>query len=107
MIRAYTPQFIEKLYVDAQGRQFRLVFQVSQVGFDLKARLISVEPVTTNSGLLKGEVTHISSSAFLPIDISKKAAITEYIFPDAPVVSPYISLKFLITSQPTRAPSFV
>ena len=101
-----TPQFISRIFTDLSGRQFRMLFLVVVVDGDFKGRLISVEPLPATARLV-GEVSDgsVNSEFCLPITYTSKEPATEYVHSFAEVVSPYFSIDFLITSQPTRAPS--
>ena len=98
------PQLIERIFTDQHGRQFRMVFMVAVVDGELKGKLVSVQPISAASHKLNGAVS--SGTICLPISCSVKKAETIYVADFAPVVSPYVSLESLMTSQPTRAPSF-
>ncbi len=98
MLTPYKPHFVEQIFTDQTGRQFRLVFLVSLVEGKLKGQLVSAQPI---SHKVKSAATPI----FLPISCAVKKTVTEYIASFAPVISPYNNLEFLIHSQPTRAPS--
>jgi hypothetical protein len=101
-----TPQLLERVFTDQFGRSYRMVFMVAVVDGELKGKLVSVHPISAAECLkLKGTCAS-SGTIFLPADISKSEIITEYIPTPAAVASPYISLEYLMTSQPTRAPSF-
>ena len=109
------PQFVSRVFTDQLGRQFRMLFLVVVVNGDFKGRLISVEPLPITAKLT-GTVSDASAGIYssddasqsvfcLPITYTVKEPSTEYIHSFAEVVSPYFSIDFLITSQPTRAPS--
>ncbi|MES2216569.1 MAG: hypothetical protein V4481_04720 [Patescibacteria group bacterium] len=97
------PQLIEKIFTDQHGRTFRMVFIVAVVDGELKGKLVSVQPISAASHKLNGAIS--SGIICLPIERSTKKGETVYVADFAPVVSPYVSLESLITSQPTRAPS--
>ncbi len=106
------PQFISRIFTDQSGRQFRMLFLVLVVNGEFKGRLISAERLPAPShAQLAGKVATDqmmgeSGGVFcLPITCNEKEPSTEYISDFAPVVSPFFSIDFLITSQPTRAPS--
>ena len=96
MLTPYRPQFIEQIFTDQTGRQFRLVFLVSNVDGKLKGHLVSAQLM---SAQYQG-----STSICLPFSCPKNDVVTEYTASFAPIVSPYNEL-FFFTSQPTRAPS--
>lgn len=97
MLTAYRPHFIERVFTDQAGRQFRLVFLVTFVDGQLKGRLVSAEPISSKART-SGCVP------CLPVACPTVKANTQYIAPVVPTVSPYTEL-FFLTSQPTRAPS--
>ena len=89
-------QFVEKIFTDVHGRQFRLVFLVAIVNGELKGRLVSAQPLS--------QAFKCESFPCLPVSCPKYVVETEYKPSFAPVVSPYNELLFFV-SQPTRAPS--
>jgi hypothetical protein len=94
------PQFVEKIFTDQSGRQFRLTFLVAIVDGQLKGRLVSAQPLSRGAtSVFQGATLQ------LPISCPKNETVTEYTPAFAPIVSPYNEL-FFFTSQPTRAPSF-
>ncbi len=105
LTRSQAPQLIERIFTDQFGRHFRMVFMVAVVDGELKGKLVSVQPISQADSLkLKG--TCVSSGTIcLPVECSDKKGETLYVADFAPVISPYVSLEFLMTSQPTRAPS--
>lgn len=100
------PQMIERIFTDLHGRQFRMVFLVAVVNGELKGRLVSAQPLPTKARIA-GNVSDATAPCwFLPIICDENKTETAYIPSSAAIVSPYTSLEFLMTSQPTRAPSF-
>jgi hypothetical protein len=93
---------ITRIFVDASGRSFRLTFFVVSIDGQLKARLVSAQPISEHDHSIVGET---AASFYLPVVCPTPVAETPYIYPYAPRISPYFSLDFLINSQPTRAPS--
>ncbi len=89
-------QFIEKVFTDVNGRQFRMVFLVAIVNGEVKGRLVSVQPIASS--------IKYSGIPCLPVSCPKNTTVTEYVAAFTPVVSPYNELLFFV-SQPTRAPS--
>ena len=89
-------RFIEKIFTDQSGQQFKLVFFVALVNGEVKGTLISAQPV--------GSVDVGATCAYLPISLSINKVVTEYVPTYASVVSPFNKF-FFFTSQPTRAPS--
>lgn len=102
MLTPYRPHFVEQIFTDQTGRQFRLVFLVSLVEGKLKGELVSAQPVSARSKL---DSSKVAPCYLLPISCIINKGNTEYIFPVKPIVSPFSTVEFLITSQPTRAPS--
>lgn len=103
MLTPFRPHFIEQVFTDQTGRQFRLVFLVSSVEGKLKGQLVSVRPMEARPrrSVLGGE----TSVFCLPIICRQNKTVTKYISSFAPIVSPFSTIEFLINSQPTRAPS--
>jgi hypothetical protein len=99
------PQMIERVFTDLHGRQFRLVFLVSAVNGELKGRLVSAHPLPTRARIAGNSNIETSPVWFLPIVCAENKTETVYVPSSAAIVSPYVSLEFLMTSQPTRAPS--
>ena len=108
MLTAYKPEnrslqtyqggrFIEKIFTDQAGQQFKVVFFVTLVNGELKGSIVSASPLPKNSFATQDVVC-------LPISIPKNIPVTEYIPAYVPVVSPFTEL-FFFTSQPTRAPN--
>jgi len=127
MITSYKPQFIEKIFTDQLGQQFRLVFLVTNVDGEMKGRLVSAELISKKVGLLSGRVSKVSSNnahyaeqnsgadnfniayevpICLPIICEKVEADTTYISSCKKILSPFSEL-FFFMSQPTRAPSII
>lgn len=94
-------KFVEKVFTDQTGRQFQMLFIVALVNGELKGRLVSVEPLTSDASKFKPAQ---ECQFFLPISLSNKKTVTEYVADFTPIVSPYTELYFFM-SQPTRAPS--
>src|SRR5690349_21110838 len=92
------PQFVERVFTDEAGRKFKLVFFVALINGEVKGRLVSATPIAQ---AVENDVV-----AFLPAHVSDKNVETVFISDIAPSVSPYFSLEYLLSSQPTRAPSF-
>lgn len=94
MITPYSQsKFVEKILTSAGGERFRVLFLVTLVNGEVKAQIVSARPI--------GE----GPIFVLPAFSAKTKHNTEYIPFNAPGVSPYFSLEFLINSQPTRAPA--
>lgn len=97
MLKPIQPsKFIERIITSQTGERYRVVFLVTLVNGEVKAKAISAKL--------------ISDSDFAPVVLALPGATTTvtgdtaYIFEYSPVVSPFTSLLFF-TSQPTRAPS--
>jgi len=99
MLTPYKPQFVEKIFTDQMGQQFRLVFLVTIIDGEVKGRLVSAQPIAKS-------VAEQPCATCLPVTLNIKKGDTAYIAPSVPVVSPYNELFFFI-SQPTRAPSLI
>ena len=102
---ASTPQLIERIFTDQHSRRFKMTFLVAVVDGEIKGKLVSVQPLSQSTLKLRGSSV-ASGIICLPIGCSNKKGDTKYVSAFAPIVSPYVSLEFLMTSQPTRAPSF-
>lgn len=98
-------KFVERVVTSPNGSQYRVVFLVTLVNGEAKARIFSVELIAEQiSGGLSTRPEQ-SEVLCLPCVSTSIVANTVYISDYAPVVSPFTSLLFF-TSQPTRAPSF-
>lgn len=102
MLTTYKPQFLEKVIVYPDGRQFRLIFLVAIVNGELKGRLVSVQPIAESNSA----IPHSECAIMLPVLANEAKPQTAYIFNYKPIVSPYDSLRYFV-SQPTRAPSTI
>ncbi len=96
-------QLLERVFTDQSGRQFRMVFLVAIVNGEVKGRLVSAQPISNTSRELNGQVS--SGTICLPIECTEQKGDTLYTTDFTQTISPYFSLNFLMTSQPTRAPS--
>ena len=98
-------KFVERIITSQTGEQYRVVFLVTLVGGEVKARVVSAELIT---GLVSGSVDQSKQSGILSLPgfSALVVADTEYVFDFTPEVSPFTSLLFF-TSQPTRAPSHI
>lgn len=90
-------RFIEKIFTDESGRRFKLVFFVTLVNGEVKGRLISAMPVTRS---FREECV-----VCLPACTPEAKTEPELVSTFTSVASPYFSLEYLLSSQPTRAPS--
>ncbi len=106
MIIECRSKFVEKLVTDSFGQQFRAVFLVAIVGGEVKARLVSLQPLPKQTLALTGAVAHESGVVLcLPAWTVQAEIETPYRAPVAPCVSPYFDLDILLSTQPTRAPA--
>ncbi len=97
-------QFVEKILTDVKGRQFKALFLVSLVNGEVNARLISLQLISPKALALEGAIAQ--DIFFLPSFAAEKSVETPYVASVAPFVSPYFDIaEFILTSQPTRAPS--
>lgn len=104
MLTAYSrSQFVEKTLTDTSGRQFKVLFLVSLVNGEVVARPVSMKLISSDILALAGFQS--DARACLACFSAARVEETPYVSPWAPVVSPYINLDAIITSQPTRAPS--
>ncbi len=104
MLTPYRPQFIEKVLTDAAGRRFRVVFAVSFVDGEARGRIVSATEINTLK--LAGEVQAAVVTTPLCLGGSHASATSaKPVSTFARVISPYFSHDYLITAQPTRAPS--
>lgn len=94
----------ERLITDGNGRFLRLHFAVVEIDGRLKGRVIAIEPVGQLQGM--NEKPRSRFGCFLLTACNHRFAAEPAGIISGPVVSPYFSLDFLITSQPTRAPAF-
>lgn len=112
MITPYTQsKFIERTLTSDSGERFRVLFLITLVNGEVNVQIISAKPISARPRLaIDSSDADISSKAYpcyyLSACSTKKKHDTLYIPSNAPKVSPYFSLEFLINSQPTRAPSF-
>ncbi len=85
-------QFVTKILTSANGDKFRVVFLVALVNGQVKAQMISAEPLAK------------ADQICLPFVAQKTSVTFVYKASSTPVVSPFNTL-FFYNSQPTRAPS--
>ena len=85
-------QFVTKILTSADGSQYKVVFLVALVNGEVKAQMISAEPVSKAVPIC------------LPCASVKSPATFVYKASSTGVVSPFNTL-FFYNSQPTRAPS--
>ena len=106
MIIECRSKFIEKVVTDSFGQSFRAVFLVAIVGGEVKARLVSLQPISKQALALTGTVTAGNNVVLcLPAWTAQVEIETPYLAPVAPCVSPYFDLDILLSTQPTRAPA--
>lgn len=108
MLTQYRPQFVEKVFTDQMGQQFKLTFLVTVVDGEMKGRLVSAELISKKAALLTGSCSSISANTpvCLPIVCETKEGDTTYVSSCKKILSPFNEL-FFFMSQPTRAPSIV
>lgn len=95
-----SPRLVTRVMSDRTGRKFRLTFAVGLVNGEVKAQLISAEPILELSGSCQ-----VQASKMLCLPCMNQHEVIEAVsFKATSVPSPYIELYFF-TSQPTRAPS--
>ncbi len=100
MLAPYSPgKYFEKILTNAEGQQFRVLFLVALVNGELKAQIISAEPLTQPLATKTQEV------ACLPVYKEKQSHSYTYTPSFAPILSPLNDF-FFFMSQPPRAPSF-
>ena len=92
-------RFITKILTSASGEQFQVVFLVTLINGEVKAQVISAEP------LIKKNIFNDSSVAYLPEAHKKAPILFTYISSLKSIFFPFNSL-FFFNSQPTRAPAF-
>jgi len=109
-------KFVERIVTSQTGERFRVVFLVTLVNGEVRAKVISAEAISApalklapgfvDSGADFSNKNFDHSSTLLLVGYSSPViADTAYVFDFAPEVSPFTSLLFF-TSQPTRAPSY-
>jgi hypothetical protein len=99
-------KFVQKILISPTGEQFRVLFLITLINGEVRAQIVSAEPlIVSNRLLMNGYKQSNASNQFLLATSTQKKIQTEYIPSYVPVISPYIELYFF-TSQPTRAPSF-
>jgi hypothetical protein len=97
-------KFVERIITSQTGERYRVVFLVTLVDGEVRAKAISAELIS--APVLKiGSPANKSGILLLEGELAKVLADTKYVFDFTPKVSPFTSLLFF-TSQPTRAPSF-
>jgi hypothetical protein len=102
------PQFIERILTSPTGEQYRVVFEVTIVAGQVKARAISAELVEKTLAIAAAPILFVAKAAqvfCLPCASTAIESVAAEFSPFTNIVSPFTSLLFF-TSQPTRAPSF-
>lgn len=97
-------QFIEKTLTDAQGREYKALFFVTLEAGEIKGRLVSLKPVAAKVLALEGAVS--DGTICLPCWTADCEIETPYYSATVPVQSPYFNIDLILSTQPTRAPSF-
>lgn len=98
-------KFIEKTLTDSAGREFQVVFLVSLVDGKVVARPVSAKLISPEVLALAGKSFGSTVGAYLGGAKREVVVETPYFAAFTPVVSPYVTLEAILTSQPTRAPS--
>jgi hypothetical protein len=96
-------QFVTKILTSATGEHFRVVFLVALVNGEVKARMISAEPIAQTGAKSKAQA---ATPLCLPVSKSHENFVTFTRSPKGTSPSPYFNSLFFFNSQPTRAPSF-
>jgi len=109
MLKPYIPsKFVERIITSQTGECYRVLFVVSLINGEVKAKAISAELISAPTLKLAPVDVDNSNVDFdvlcLPCDSSLISSFTTFVSSFAPEVSPFTSLLFF-TSQPTRAPS--
>ena len=115
MLKPFIPsKFVERIITSQTGECYRVVFVVSLINGEVKAKAISAElisaptlklapVISTDSNI--SDVSNVDLGVLcLPCDSSLISSFATFVSSFAPEVSPFNSLLFF-TSQPTRAPS--
>ena len=119
MLKSFIPsKFVERIITSQTGECYRVVFVVSLINGEVKAKAISAELISAPTLKLAtvgvGNSNTSNASDFsnidlgvlcLPCDSSLISSFATFVSSFAPKVSPFTSLLFF-TSQPTRAPSY-
>jgi len=125
MLKPFIPsKFVERIITSQTGECYRVVFVLTLVNGEVKAKAISAEligaptlrlaPVGTAdlSDFYASDASNLSDASnvnlgilCLPCESSLISSFATFVASFAPKVSPFTSLLFF-TSQPTRAPSF-
>ncbi len=86
-------QFVTKVLTSQSGEKYKVVFLVALVNGEVKAQVVSAEP------LIKTEPIYLAQPFIkAPVSFVYKPSFKE-------ILSPFASL-FFFNSQPTRAPAF-
>ncbi|MDD5165002.1 MAG: hypothetical protein PHG25_00465 [Candidatus Pacebacteria bacterium] len=110
MLKPLNPsKFIERIITSQTGEQYRVVFLVTLVNGEVKAKVISAQVISAPTPKLASGYSNKGSVGKVGVfliegSFAKVSADTAYVFDFTPEVSPFTSLLFF-TSQPTRAPS--
>ncbi len=88
-------QFVTKILTSASGEQFKVVFLVALVNGEVKAQVISAEPVSK---------AQAAAPLCLPCVKNNEKFVNFKKSPKA-TPSPFYNELFFFNSQPTRAPS--
>lgn len=117
MLKPLQPsKFVERIITSQNGECYRVVFLVTLVNGEVKAKAISAELISApvlklgsfdslGANFSNRSSAHKSGVLLIEGALAKVLADTKYVFDFTPEVSPFTSLLFF-TSQPTRAPSY-
>jgi hypothetical protein len=101
------PQFVERILTSPTGEQYRVIFEVTVIAGQMRARAVraeKIELVALRLETAQNDIPVNVQNFCLPCATSDYAILfADYDFPIAKV-SPFTSLLFF-NSQPTRAPS--
>ncbi|MES2314505.1 MAG: hypothetical protein V4524_01020 [Patescibacteria group bacterium] len=105
-------KFVERIITSQTGEQYRVVFLVTLVNGEVKARVVGAQLISKVQ-LLEDKSYELRAKRYerntavlcLPGASAINLSPTSYLISPALRVSPFTSLLFF-TSQPTRAPSF-
>ena len=97
--------FVERVVADACGRRFKALFFVALVDGEVRARLVSIQPVVgPDAPALPGSVS--DGILCLAAATEERSVETPYSFLLSPYSFPVFDLESFLSTQPTRAPAF-
>src|SRR5258708_27579068 len=97
MLTPYTrSQFVSRILTSPTGEQLRVLFLVTLANGELKAQVVSAEPLVVGSKLLvtSNQSPATNNHLYLPAFSIKKDSDTEYVPAHTPVISPCTELHF-------------